>query len=178
MNLNPSILGTKPQHTGGAPLQRTQSKQKIQVLLHFRLFFFFLPCWSYLGVVQRKTTWANYQNRDSPIHKHTQMGLETVFKSHMHNPIFVHSVLSSSYNFHLPFLVASRGNCSISNSKQFIIKHGRKPSLRYLLSMLHTNAYTSKWHKRSIILLVRQTIQVELKHLINFHQQHAEWKLN
>lgn len=29
-----------------------------------------------------------------------------------------------------------------------------------------------------IILLVRQTIQVDLKHLINFHQQHAEWMLN
>lgn len=29
-----------------------------------------------------------------------------------------------------------------------------------------------------IILLVRQTIQEELKHLINFYQQYAEWKLN
>lgn len=80
-------------------------------------------------------------------------------------------------NCHLPFLVASTGNCSIASSKHFITKHARRPSLRYLICMLHTNTYTSKWHKWSINYIIGQADDWSGIKASNFHQ-HAEWKLN
>lgn len=88
---------------------------------------------------------------------------------------------STIYQLQLPLLllITSRGNCSVSSSKHFILSM-QESHFWDTLSVCYTpmHAPPNGTNAQLIISLGRQTIQVELKHLIDFHQQHTEGKLN